>query len=97
LYETIFSFSIRGNGFAAHLDAPAYDHIGEIEHVTANLAVDSATSENGCLEVVPGSHKMDVSFLRGGQISPDWEAEHDWLAVPLEPGKNNFFAYSLDL
>jgi ectoine hydroxylase-related dioxygenase (phytanoyl-CoA dioxygenase family) len=33
-----------------------------------NLAVDTATSENGCLEVVPGSHKMDVPFLNRGQI-----------------------------
>jgi hypothetical protein len=82
-----FSFWSRGNGFAAHLDAPAYDHIGEIEHVTANLAVDSATSENGCLEVVPGSHTMDVSFLGGGKIHPDWEASHEWVTVPLEPGK----------
>ena len=78
----------RGNGFSAHLDAPAYNHISEIEHVTANLAVDSATLENGCLEVVPGSHNMDVAFLRGGQIHPDWETSHDWLTVPLEPGKH---------
>lgn len=54
--------------------------------MTANLAVDSATIENGCLEVVPESHKMDAKFLKGGQIHPDWEAAHDWVAVPLEPG-----------
>ncbi|MAD81836.1 MAG: hypothetical protein CL912_02635 [Deltaproteobacteria bacterium] len=79
--------SYRGNGFAAHLDAPAYDHIGEIEHLTANLAVDPATAENGCLQVVPGSHKMYVHFLTGGQIHPDWEHAHEWISVPLEPGK----------
>jgi 2-aminoethylphosphonate dioxygenase len=77
---------VKGNEFAAHLDAPAYNHIGEIEHVTANFAVDSATVENGCLEVVPGSHRMNASFLKGGQIHPDWEATHDWVSVPLEPG-----------
>lgn len=75
-----------GNGFGAHLDAPAYDHIGKIEHLTANLAVDKATTENGCLEVVPGSHKMDVSFVQGGHITPEWENSHDWLQVPLDPG-----------
>ncbi|KAG4428914.1 hypothetical protein IFR05_015601 [Cadophora sp. M221] len=87
--------SAWGNGFAAHLDAPAYDHIGEIEHITANLAVDSATTENGCLEVVPGSHKMDVHFLNGGQIHPDWEAAHEWLSVPLEPADILFFGSHL--
>lgn len=54
-----------GNGFQAHLDAPAYDHIGRIEHVTANIAIDPATVENGSLEVVAGSHKMDVELQEG--------------------------------
>lgn len=55
--------------------------------MTANISVDAATQENGCLEVVPGSHKMDVTFLEGGQIDADWEAAHEWQAVPLQPGK----------
>jgi hypothetical protein len=29
---------------------------------------------------------MDAKFLKGGQIHPDWEAAHDWVAVPLKPG-----------
>lgn len=75
-----------GNGFAAHIDAPAYDHIGFIEHTTANLAVDAANLANGCVEVVPGSHKMDVELTQGGSISAAWEASHAWVPVPLEPG-----------
>jgi ectoine hydroxylase-related dioxygenase (phytanoyl-CoA dioxygenase family) len=75
-----------GNGFAAHLDAPAYDHISKIEHLTANFAVDEATLENGCIEVVPGSHKMDVELAHGGAISKAWEDDHEWTAVPLRPG-----------
>lgn len=75
-----------GNGFGAHLDAPAYDHIGKIDYLTANLAVDDATIENGCLEVVPGSHRMDVKFQYGGHIDPEWEASHDWINVPLKSG-----------
>lgn len=75
-----------GNGFAAHLDAPAYDHIGKIEHLTANFAVDEATTENGCIEVVRGSHKMDVELANGGAISKSWESTHEWLPVPLRPG-----------
>lgn len=77
---------VNGNGFGAHLDAPAYDHIGQIEHTTANIAVDAATPENGCVEVVRGSHKMEVTFSTGGAITPSWESSHEWLPVPLEPG-----------
>lgn len=75
-----------GNGFQAHLDAPAYDHIGKIEHTTANLAVDAATIENGCVEVVPGSHKMDVKLAEGGRIDESWECSQTWVPVELAPG-----------
>lgn len=75
-----------GNGFQAHLDAPAYDHIGRIEHVTANVAIDAATIANGCLEVVPGSHKMDVEFESHGRIKQSWEDAHEWITIPLDPG-----------
>lgn len=78
----------RGNGFGAHLDAPAYDHIGKIDHLTANVAVDEATPENGCLEVVPGSHRMNVELQpgKGGHISEAWENSQAWVKVPLKPG-----------
>lgn len=75
-----------GNGFGAHLDAPAYDHIGKIEHATANIAVDPATIANGCVEVVPGSHKMDVELADGGRIAPSWEEAHEWMPVELDAG-----------
>lgn len=75
-----------GNGFGAHLDAPAYDHIGAIEHTTANLAVDAATRANGCVEVVAGSHRMDVELAEGGRISPDWENRQTWIPVELDEG-----------
>lgn len=75
-----------GNGFGAHLDAPAYDHIGEIEHTTANIAVDPATIANGCVEVVPGSHRMNVELAEGGRISPEWEAKQKWIPVELDSG-----------
>ncbi len=72
-----------GDGFVAHLDAPAYDHIGQIEHLTANLAVDAATPENGYLEVVSGSHRMAVALAQGGRISDDWKRRVEWVAVQL--------------
>jgi ectoine hydroxylase-related dioxygenase (phytanoyl-CoA dioxygenase family) len=63
------------NSFAAHLDAPAYGHIGKIEHLTANLAVDAATLENGCAKVVPGSHEMEVELADGSRTSEALEAQ----------------------
>lgn len=85
-----------GNGFEAHLDAPAYDHMGKIDHLTANVAVDAATEENGCLEVVPGSHKMtDIEFSNGGHITAEWEARHEWISVPLDEGDILFFGSHL--
>jgi ectoine hydroxylase-related dioxygenase (phytanoyl-CoA dioxygenase family) len=80
----------NGNGFLAHTDAPAYDHIGEINHITANICVDEATKANGYLEVVPGSHNMDIDFVDGGRIAPEWEAAHEWVPVPLQPGRIYF-------
>jgi 2-aminoethylphosphonate dioxygenase len=87
--------SPKGNGFAAHLDAPAYDHIGKIAHITANLAVDDATLENGCLEVVPKSHKGPVPFITGGHITREWEESQTWLPVPLAPGDMLIFGSHL--
>ena len=78
----------HGNGFAPHLDAPAYDHISKTEHVTANISIDPATAANGCLEIVPGSHKMNVELIEGGRISDRWEKEQEkqWISVPLDTG-----------
>ncbi|KAJ6007752.1 hypothetical protein N7540_011728 [Penicillium herquei] len=84
-----------GNGFQAHLDAPAYDHIGRIEHVTANVAIDAATIANGCLEVVPGSHKMEVEFDETNRIKQSWEDEHEWVTLPMEPGDMLIFGSHL--
>ena len=76
----------QGNGFKPHLDAPAYNHIGHINHITANFAIDAATPENGCLEVVPGSHHMDVELVDGGCISESWVRDHEWVSVELDAG-----------
>jgi hypothetical protein len=85
----------NGNGFHPHLDAPAYDHICEVEHVTANFAVEAATIDNGCLEIVPGSHRVNVQLADGGRISEDWVASHEWLPILLNPGDVLFFGSHL--
>lgn len=81
---------INGGGFDAHIDAPAYTHVGDIQHLTINIAVDEATKENGYLEVVPGSHNMVIDYEEK-QITKEWEAAYEWVPVPLKPGDLIFF------
>ncbi|KAL4886451.1 hypothetical protein BJY04DRAFT_213217 [Aspergillus karnatakaensis] len=78
--------SPRASGFKPHIDAPGYDHIGNIEHLTANFAVDPATIENGCLEVVAGSHRAEFDLVQGAELSAAWEAAHEWTPVLLDAG-----------
>lgn len=78
-------------GFDAHTDAPAYQHAGALKHLTINLAIDAATPENGCLEVVPGSHKMGVPIGDDNCIKHEWESQQEWVPVPLQPGDTLIF------
>lgn len=81
-----------GGGFPAHQDAPAFVQFGQSSHMTAMFTIDPTTNENGCLEVVPGSHKNN--YERGilpqethdGSISLDWCAQHEWVPVYCKPG-----------
>jgi len=90
----------KGNGFSAHMDAPSYDDVAKVEHLTCNIAVDPANLENGCLEVVPGSQKMEFvphpeevkkHKVAVSNIDPKWEAEHEWVPAVLAPGDILFF------
>ncbi len=55
LYKEKVNYKLPGGaGYAPHQDAPAYPFIDQ--HVSCMVAVDDATLENGCLEVVTGAH-----------------------------------------
>jgi phytanoyl-CoA hydroxylase len=65
-----------------------------MEVVTLWLAVDRSTTENGCLRVVPGSHKSDVAAMRdatdvdnvlGKEIAVEVD-EASAVDIELEPG-----------
>lgn len=75
------------NGFVAHIDAPAYYHMGEMPFMEVMLVVDAQTPENGCLEFVPGSHKETPALVNGGRISEEWEKSHEFVKLNLKPGK----------
>lgn len=52
LFKDKLNFKWPGGGaFSPHQDFPAYDFFGPRIHLTAMIAIDSATLENGCLQV----------------------------------------------
>jgi len=59
--------------------------------VTLWLALDPATVANGCVQVIPGSHRLGLLSERGHTITPEQEAEHcrpeRIVHIELEPGE----------
>ncbi len=52
LFKDKINFKWPGGGaFPPHQDFPAYEFFGPREHVTAMVCIDTATLENGCLQV----------------------------------------------
>ena len=74
-------------GFAPHVDAVAYTHVKMIKHLTILLAVDTSNMTNGGLEVVDGSHMMQVPVNETDHcIEPGWVKSQIWTPAELEPG-----------
>ncbi|CAO3589833.1 unnamed protein product [Absidia cylindrospora] len=79
-------------GFPAHQDAPAFTQFGQSSHMTVMFTVDPTTGANGCLEVVPASHKN--SYERGilpqkksdGSIAQEWCDQNQWIPVYCKTG-----------
>jgi phytanoyl-CoA hydroxylase len=65
----------------------AYDDV-VLDTVNVGLAVDRATPDNGCLRVIPGSHRMGYLGLSddgGGTIMKGLTLEDELVAVGLDP------------
>ena len=75
-------------GFAPHIDSTAYTHVKDIKHLTILLAVDASNMSNGGLEVLAGSHGMDVPIDASDNcITPAWVAAQAWTPVELQAGE----------
>ena len=75
-----------GDGFKPHQDQQAGWSVYASLFVTALVAIDEATAENGCLELAPGQHKRG---LIGREWTPLTEAEMAGMAFvpyPTKPG-----------
>ncbi|KAJ7762992.1 hypothetical protein B0H16DRAFT_1528405 [Mycena metata] len=78
----------QSGGFKAHTDAPAYVTVPNIGRVVAvMIAVDPQTAENGCLEVVAGSHKIDIPVGTDHCLDETWCANQAWTPLYLDRGQ----------
>ncbi len=89
LFKDKINFKMPGApGFKAHQDQQAgWGRYAPI-FVTAMVAIDPATLDNGCLEMAPGRHREG---LLGEEWKPLQEADLDLQAVPTGPGDVLFF------
>jgi phytanoyl-CoA hydroxylase len=86
-----------GSPFPMHQDYPYFPHEGD-SMIAAVLHVDDANVENGCLCVVPGSHKLGaLEHCHDGSFYlplDEWPLER---AVPVEANAGDvlFFGYRM--
>lgn len=92
LFKDKINFKMPGgDGFKPHQDHQAGWSIYASLFVTAVVAIDEATAENGCLELAPGHHTRG---LVGREWAPLTEAEMAGMAFvpyPANPGDAIFF------
>ena len=92
-----------GTPFPLHQDWPFYPHRGP-GVLDANLHIDTATEENGCLKFIPGSHKLGPlqHILHTAEEHGDYEQAHlpvedypleDAVSCPANAGDVVFFSY----
>lgn len=90
LYKEKINYKLAGGaGFSPHQDAPAYRFVET--HVSCMVAVDDASIENGCLEVVSGRHQAVLPTDDAGCVRPDLAASFDWQVVPVAAGDTLWF------
>lgn len=92
LFKEKINFKLSGGaGFAAHQDTPAYIGLAE-DHISAMVAVDTATVSNSCLEIAAGKwSKNDVPLTSCGILDPVAEAAMEFTPVECQPGDVLFF------
>lgn len=90
LYKEKINYKLAGGaGYSPHQDAPAYPFVDN--HISCMVAVDDATVENGCLEVVSARHHEILPMDDKGCIAADVTATLDWEPVELRAGQVLWF------
>ncbi len=90
LYKEKVNYKLPGGaGYAPHQDAPAYRFIEN--HVSCMVAVDDATLDNGCLEVVSGVQDRLLPTDDVGCIRADVVDGLEWAPVEVLAGQTLWF------
>jgi ectoine hydroxylase-related dioxygenase (phytanoyl-CoA dioxygenase family) len=90
LYKEKINHKLPGGaGYSAHQDAPAYPMISS--HVSALVAIDAATPDNGGLELVSGCFDRVLPMDDRGCIDPAVEASLVWEPVEVPAGATLWF------
>eukprot|EP00042_Codosiga_hollandica_P014311 m.32955 g.32955 ORF g.32955 m.32955 type:complete len:261 (+) comp42672_c0_seq1:270-1052(+) len=90
LYKEKINYKLTGGaGYSPHQDAPAYPFIDT--HISVMIAVDDATLENGCLEVVDAHHQEVLPMNEKGCIRQDIVESMKWHPAELKAGQTLFF------
>lgn len=66
----------RGTYLPYHQDAGSQWGLDRDPYVTIWTALDDATIANGCVQIIPGSHKLGLLSERGHTITPEQEAQY---------------------
>ena len=92
LFKDKINFKLPGgDGFKPHQDQQAgwWDYAGLF--VTALVAIDASTEENGCLELTAGQHCRGLVGRAWEPLSPEDMAGMTFRAYPAAPGDAVFF------
>ncbi len=78
IYRSMFMNKPAGFGTLLpwHQDGGTIWNLNQDPEVTIWLALDPATKENGCVQIIPGSHKLGLLSSFGHTISAEQEARH---------------------
>lgn len=90
----------HGGVVAWHQDYSYWTRTQPMQHITCWIGLDDATSENGCLEYVPGSHQWellpitglagDMDAIKKVLTDDQWERLHAPVKVELKAGEASF-------
>jgi hypothetical protein len=90
LYKEKINYKLAGGaGFSPHQDKPAYPFVNKV--LSVMVAVDDATIENGCLEVVDRCHHAVLAQDDRGCIASEVAAALAFHPMELRAGETLFF------
>jgi ectoine hydroxylase-related dioxygenase (phytanoyl-CoA dioxygenase family) len=92
LFKDKINFKLPGgDGFKEHQDVQAgWDDYAGL-HITAMIAIDATTEENGSLEVIAGMHQQGVLGSMWAPLTGDDTGNIAYVPVHCQPGDAVFF------